>query len=205
MTAIDNFFHIYRPATQPDAPTLLLLHGTGGDEQSLVGLADDLAPGAALLSPRGKVLEHGAPRFFRRFAEGVLDIEDLKVRAGELAAFITDAAAHYDFKPESLIAVGYSNGANMAAGLMMLYPQLLKRGVLLRPMQLEGLQAAGSLSETQALILGGRSDEIIPTVWVEGLHTALKAGDAQVTLEWINSGHRLTMDDVAKAKAWIGG
>lgn len=203
MTAVDNFFHIHRPAAQPDAPTLLLLHGTGGDEQSLVGLADDIAADAALLSLRGKVLENGAPRFFRRFAEGVLDIEDLKVRAGELAAFIYDAATHYNFTLDSLVAVGYSNGANMATGLLMLYPQLLKRAVLLRPMQLEGLKAAGSLNGTKALILGGRSDEIIPTAWVDGLHTALTADGAEVTLEWLDSGHRLTHEDVALAKAWL--
>ena len=205
MTGVNNFFHIYRPAAKAGAPTLLLLHGTGGNEESLLDLAAEIAPDAGILSVRGKVLEHGAPRFFRRFAEGVLDIEDLKVRADELAQFITDAAAHHGFDAKSLIAVGYSNGANIASGLLMLYPQVLNRAVLMRAMQLEGLAPVGSLKDVKALILAGRTDELVPTAWVDGLNTALTGSGAQVTVEWLNSGHRLTMDDVTAAKDWIAG
>ena len=111
-----------KPGTRPSAPTLLLLHGTGGNEHDLLPLGDELLPGAALLSPRGKVLEHGMPRFFRRLAEGVFDLEDLQLRAGELADFVAAAAAHYGSIASRVIAVGFSNGANIASGLLLLRP-----------------------------------------------------------------------------------
>src|SRR6185369_7073282 len=128
--SVSHFIHRYEAAETANAPTLLLLHGTGGDENSLVQIGQQLAPGAGILSPRGKVLENGMPRFFRRLAEGVFDQEDLVARTHELADFIQSAADEYRFALSSLIAVGYSNGANVAASLMLLRPGLIQRAVL---------------------------------------------------------------------------
>ena len=121
-------------ARTPAAGTLLVLHGTGGDEHDLLPLGRAIAPGATLLSPRGKVLEHGKPRFFRRLAEGVFDVDDLKRRAAELGDFVGAAAAPYGFDTSRLTAVGFSNGANIASALLLLRPEVLSRAVLFRAM-----------------------------------------------------------------------
>lgn len=133
MTApIPPFLHRFVPAEPPIGPTtLLVLHGTGGDENDLLPLGKALAPSAALLSPRGKVLENGMPRFFRRLAMGVFDEKDLKARTHELASFIRESIASYDLDSDKIIAVGYSNGANIASSVLLLYPGLLKGAVLL--------------------------------------------------------------------------
>ena len=129
-----SFLHVYRPPAAPGAPTLLMLHGTGGNEHDLLPMASELLPGAGVLSPRGKVLERGMPRFFRRLSEGVFDIEDLKQRTAELADFVAEASEHYRFDASRIIAVGFSNGANIAASLLLLKPGVLKRAVLFRAM-----------------------------------------------------------------------
>src|SRR5262249_34544397 len=126
------YAHRFEPASAPGRPTLLLLHGTGGDEHDLIPLGRLLAPGAAMLSPRGSVLERGAPRFFRRFAEGVFDTADVARRAGELVEFLRSASARYDFSLDKVVAVGFSNGANIASAMMLLHPDTLRRAVLLR-------------------------------------------------------------------------
>src|SRR5215475_3170856 len=123
-----DFIHEFVPGNS--SRTLLLLHGTGGNERDLIPLGRELDPTAALLSPRGKVLENGMPRFFRRLAEGVFDLEDLKYRANELADFVTVAAEHYGFARDNLIAVGYSNGANIAAAMLLLRPEILPIAIL---------------------------------------------------------------------------
>src|SRR5438093_4095070 len=114
--------------------TLLLLHGTGGNERDLIPLGHDLDPNASLLSPRGKVLENGMPRFFRRLAEGVFDLEDLQKRTHELADFVVSAAEHYKIDIKHIVAVGYSNGANIAASILLLRPEVLSAAVLFRAM-----------------------------------------------------------------------
>src|SRR5258706_13200608 len=129
-TPVEDFVHRFEPATSPSAPALLMLHGTGGDEEDLLPLGRILAPGAARLSPRGKVLENGMPRFFRRFAEGVFDIEDLKKRTNELADFIASAAKHYKLTADQIVAVGYSNGANIAAAMLLVRPGILHTAIL---------------------------------------------------------------------------
>src|SRR5438876_3634554 len=122
-----DFIHEFIPGDSPC--TLLLLHGTGGNERDLIALGRELDAKAALLSPRGKVLENGMPRFFRRLAEGVFDLQDLEYRTNELADFVTAAAQHYEFATDQLVAVGYSNGANIAASMLLLRPELLRGAV----------------------------------------------------------------------------
>ena len=127
-----DFIHEFVPGSS--SRTLLLLHGTGGNERDLIPLGRELDPNAALLSPRGKVLENGMPRFFRRLAEGVFDLEDLKYRTNELADFVTAAGQHYGFATDQLVAVGYSNGANIAASMLLLRPEIMHMAILFRAM-----------------------------------------------------------------------
>ena len=188
MTAELGFTHRYLPASDPvSETTLLVLHGTGGDESDLIPLARMIAPGAAILSPRGKVLENGMPRFFRRLAEGVFDVEDVKLRAHELAAFIEAASARYQFDPASVVAVGYSNGANIAAGVLLLRPGLLKRPILFRPMVPLEPEWAPELTGTAVFIAAGRRDPIVAPENTQRLANMLRQFGAQVTL----AGHPL--------------
>src|SRR5438874_885143 len=143
--------------------TLLLLHGTGGNERDLIPLGRELDPTAALLSPRGKVLENGMPRFFRRLAEGVFDLEDLKNRTNELADFVAAAAQHYGFAADKVVAVGYSNGANIAASLLLLRPEVLSAAVLFRAMVPSIPDTLPNLSSMRFLIGAGTDVPIIPT------------------------------------------
>jgi phospholipase/carboxylesterase/glyoxalase family protein len=203
MTADLGFIHRFLPASDRDSQTtLLLLHGTGGDEQDLIPLGQELLPGAAMLSPRGKVLERGMPRFFRRFAEGVFDVEDLKFRANELAQFIEDARKEYTFAP-NIIAAGYSNGANIAAGLLLLHPGLLAGGVLLRVMVPFVPEVAPDLTGTKLLLAAGRQDPIIPPSGTMQLSEILTTAGAEVTLHWHNGGHELGQDDIDVARQWL--
>ena len=203
MSADLGFIHQFIPATRPDLDaTLLLLHGTGGDEKDLIPLGQELLPGAAMLSPRGKVLERGMPRFFRRFAEGVFDVEDLKLRAHELAKFVEDARKEYEIRG-SLIAVGYSNGANIAAGTIFLHPQLLAGAVLFRVMVPFVPESAPNLTGLKALVAAGRQDPIIPAAGATQLAEILKSGAAEVNMHWHNGGHELGQDDIAAAREWL--
>src|SRR3954471_5740183 len=154
------FVHRYVPGRT--ARTLLLLHGTGGNETDLLSLGADLDPSAALLSPRGKVLENGMPRFFRRLAEGVFDEEDVIRRAGELADFTLAAAKEYEFDPQSVTAVGYSNGANIAAAILLLRPEVFSRAILFRAMVPLTPARLPNLANLRALISSGKRDPIIP-------------------------------------------
>lgn len=201
--SVSNFIHRYEAGATSDAPTLLLLHGTGGDENSLVQIAKQLAPSAGILSPRGKVLENGMSRFFRRLAEGVFDHEDLVARTHELAAFIQAASQEYHFDTESLIAVGYSNGANVAASVMLLHPGLIQRAILFRAMLPFNPETVIDLHGTSALILAGRYDNLIPAASVEGLASVLQHAGADVDLNWQPTDHRLTSEDLRVAQTWI--
>jgi predicted esterase len=202
VTAELGFPHVFKPAQTPGAPTLLLLHGTGGDEHDMLPLGG-LAPGAALLSPRGKVLEHGMPRFFRRLAEGVFDVEDLKFRANELADFIGAAAARYGFDPARVIALGYSNGANIASAIMLLRPGVLRRGVLLRAMVPLEPQPLPSIDGTRVLISNCRMDPIVSPDETERLAKLLQRAGADVEVHWQPAGHQLMPGDFAVAKTWL--
>jgi len=197
-----GFAHVFKPAQTPTAPTLLLLHGTGGDENDMMPLGG-LVPGAALLSPRGKVLEHGMPRFFRRLAEGVFDLDDLKVRANDLADFVVAAAAHYKFDPARVIALGFSNGANIASALMLLRPGVLRGGVLLRAMVPLEPSPLPSIAGTRVLISNGRMDPIVSAAETERLATLLQRAGADVEVHWQPAGHELMPGDFAIAKTWL--
>ncbi|MDQ6626159.1 MAG: alpha/beta hydrolase [Verrucomicrobiota bacterium] len=198
-----GFVHEFIPATGGSARVLLLLHGTGGDESDLIPLARDLDPAAALLSPRGNVLENGMPRFFRRFAEGVFDEEDVIRRANELADFVAAAAAKYDFDILRVTAVGYSNGANIAAAMMLLRPEVLHSAVLFRAMATLTNPPVPDLSGKRILLSAGDNDPIIPLANVRSLAALLQQSGADVHLEIQTAGHRLIAEDVAVARVWM--
>lgn len=197
-----SFTHRFVPG-DADLPALLLLHGTGGNEEDLLPLGPELLASARLLSPRGKVLEHGMPRFFRRLAEGVFDLEDLIARTFELAAFIEAASERYGIGPRELVAVGYSNGANIASSLLLLRPDLLAGAVLLRPMLPFEPEEPAGLDGVPVLLQPGRGDPIVPVESVEELAVVLRRAGALVELVWAESGHQLSYDDLAVARAWI--
>src|SRR5471030_2427867 len=185
-----GFIHRFIPATQPGLPPLLLLHGTGGDENDLIPLGAQLLPGAALLSPRGKVLENGMPRFFRRLAEGVFDQADLKVRTRELAEFI--AGARKDYGLEAPIAVGFSNGANIAASLLLTQPDVIRGAVLLRAMLPFEPQPIPDLSGKPVLLLSGSNDPMMPAAARDKLVAVLQAAGAKFVYKALPAGHNLT-------------
>ena len=205
MSAELGFVHRYLPGEDESGPTLLMLHGTGGVEEDLVGLGETLAPGAAILSPRGKVSEYGAPRFFRRLAEGVFDHEDLLFRTHELAEFAEAASAEYGFERSKLIAVGYSNGANVAASTILLHPGLLRAAVLFRAMVPFEPDVTPHLSGMPIFLAAGRMDRMIPPDNTQRLADILLEAGADVDLRWRNVGHPLTYDDVSEAKQWLAG
>jgi phospholipase/carboxylesterase len=198
-----SFIHRFEPALTPGLPPLLLLHGTGGDENDLMSLGKMLSPDAALLSPRGKVLESGMPRFFRRLAEGVFDEADVKARAHELADFITQAREAYGL--EAPVAVGFSNGANIAAAVLMLRPEALAGAVLLRAMVPLSEMPAADLLGKRILMLSGAMDPIIPEENAARLAASLSASGAEVKHETLPVGHGLSQADLSLAKNWFLG
>jgi phospholipase/carboxylesterase len=204
-----DFVHVYEPAAHADAPTLLLLHGTGGNERDLLPLGPALAPGAGILSPRGQVLERGMPRFFRRLAEGVFDVDDLRRRTVDLARFVTAAAEHYGFDPHHVIAAGFSNGANIAGSLLLLEPDVLAGAILIRAMvplvpEAPVPRRSGSArSRTPVLISNGRRDPLVSAAETERLAALLRDAGADVTVAWQQAGHELTQADILQARQWL--
>ncbi|HEX9488306.1 MAG TPA: VOC family protein [Gemmatimonadales bacterium] len=202
-----GFIHRYIPpaaaAELASSTTLLLLHGTGGDEEDLIPLGRALFPGAGLLSPRGNVLERGAPRFFRRLAEGVFDQEDLAQRSEELARFIEAAARTYELDRRSMVAVGFSNGANIAASLLLRRPGLLRAAVLLSPMVPFEPDTLPDLTGTSVFIGAGRADSVAPPAQAEHLAELLRRAGAAVHIHWEPGGHTLTDGEVEAARQWL--
>jgi phospholipase/carboxylesterase len=196
-----GFVHRFEPGA-PDARPFLLLHGTGGDENDLVPLGRMIAPDAPLLSPRGKVLEHGMPRFFRRLAEGVFDEADVRARANELADFIATAREAYGLAAP--LALGYSNGANIAAAVMLLRPEALAGGILLRAMvPLAHPEANGGLAGKRTLIVSGARDPIAPPQNAARLKAMLAGAGAEVDHRILPGGHELSQADVTLAREWL--
>jgi phospholipase/carboxylesterase/glyoxalase family protein len=198
-----EFVHRFIPASQEALPTLLLLHGTGGDENDLLPLGGQLAAGAAMLSPRGKVLENGMPRFFRRLAQGVFDLDDLRFRAHELASFVNSASARYNFDPHRIVAVGYSNGANIATSMLFLHPSLLAGAILFRPSIPFIPDPVPDLAGVPVFIGAGRFDQFAPLEESERLAALLREAQAAVTLHWQSSGHAITSEDVEAGREWL--
>jgi phospholipase/carboxylesterase len=196
-----DFIHEFVPGASNR--TLLLLHGTGGNERDLIPLGRELDASAGLLSPRGKILENGMPRFFRRLAEGVFDLEDLKNRTNELADFVAAAAQHYGFASDNVIAVGYSNGANIAASMLLVRPEILHGAVLFRAMVPLVPENLPDLSSLQVWIGAGSGDPIIPTSETQRLVELLRSAGADVTLRFFNAGHGLTNTEVETAGRWL--
>jgi phospholipase/carboxylesterase len=201
MTQELSFIHRFEKGASSQAP-LLLLHGTGGDENDLIDVGHALAPDRSLISPRGQVLENGMPRFFRRLAEGVFDEADVIKRAHELADFIVTATKLHDLKTP--VAVGFSNGANIAAAMLFLRPEVLSGAILLRAMVPLKSPPQADLSGKSVLLISGAADPIIPASNANQLATMLKVAHANLQHETLPTGHNLTQNDVALAIAWLG-
>jgi len=194
--------HIFQKGSNPDKPTLLLLHGTGGTEEDLLPLAEIIDKEANVLSVRGNVLEHGMPRFFKRLAEGVFDEEDLIYRTKELNEYLDKAAVKYQFDRQNIVALGYSNGANIAASLMFHYKDALKGAILHHPMVPRKGIDLPDLSNKRVFIAAGTNDPICSPDESEELKSLLENAGASVELHWDNRGHQLTIDEVKAAAKW---
>src|SRR5262249_51016272 len=196
-----DFIHEFVPGDSDR--TLLLLHGTGGSERDLIPLGRELDPNASLLSPRGKILENGMPRFFRRLAEGVFDLEDLKTRTNELADFVAAAARHYKLTTDQIVGVGYSNGANIAASMLLLRPEIMHAAVLFRAMVPLSPDKLADLACVRVWIGAGDQDPIVPASETKQLAELLRRSGADVTIRFAKAGHGLTNDDVITARDWL--
>lgn len=197
-----SFVHTYQQGTLPW--TLLLLHGTGGDDKSLLPLGPALLPGASILSPKGKVLEGSAPRFFRRVSEGVFDVDDLIFRTNELADWLLDVKLDYEYDPNRLLAVGYSNGATIVSSLLMLRPDVFRGGVAIRPSLPYEPATMPNLAGKDVLYLAGEYDTIVPSQQAARLAELMSGSGATVRSEVLRSSHTLTEEDVQIARDWIG-
>jgi len=198
---MSDFIHEFHAGTS--ARTVLALHGTGGDERDLVPLARTLFPDAAILSPRGRVSERGANRFFKRFAEGVFDLEDLRLQTDALAEFVASSAIKYGFDAGNVWALGYSNGANIATSLLLQRPDVLVGAVLLRAMTPFEPTTLPDLAGKRLFLAAGRSDPIVPVADVQNLARLLRESGAEVELRLQNAGHDLAREEIEAARAWI--
>ena len=194
--------HIFKQGSDSTKPVLLLLHGTGGNEQDLLPLADIVDKEASVLSVRGNVLENGMPRFFRRLAEGIFDEEDLIFRTKELNEFLDEATTKYEFNRQNIIAIGYSNGANIAASLLFHFKDSIKGAILHHPMVPRRGITLPDLSGKQVFIAAGKNDPICTQQESVDLHQLLEGANATVNVHWENQGHQLTMSEVEAATKW---
>ena len=204
MTEELGFVHRWVPGSGGNAgTTLLLLHGTGGDEDNLLPLGRSLLPGAAMLSPRGQVDEAGALRFFRRLREGVFDQADLAKRTDDLAEFTRAAASRYGFDLAGVTAAGFSNGANIAGSLLLKHPGLVRRAVLLAPMVPFEPEPLPDLTGTSVFLGAGRADAMVPQDRTERLADLLRESGASVTIHWDPGGHAITPAEISAAAQWL--
>ena len=195
--------YIFHPGSDENANTLLLLHGTGGDETDLIPLADKFGKGINTLSLRGNVSEHGMPRFFKRLGMGIFDEEDLRFRTEEMVQFLIEISATEGFDPGKIIALGYSNGANIAGAALINYPDFLSGAILLRPMQpFKVLPSFESIRKTPVFMSSGKFD---PTVNPSDTHSYvndLKLAGFTVEHVNLNTSHNLTQEDISLAVEW---
>lgn len=198
-----GFIHNFLESKERHKMTLLLLHGTGGNEDDLIRLGSEISRFAAILSPRGKILENGAPRFFRRLAEGVFDVKDLKFRTHELADFVKKASELYDFDIRNVVVIGYSNGANIGASLLLLRPEVVSVAILFRPMVPLIPDTCPDLSDKSIFISGGLYDPIVSRRETERLVDLLKKSRANVFVRWEDSGHELGIDEISESSIWL--
>jgi phospholipase/carboxylesterase len=199
-----GFIHRFVPAEDSaSGDTLVVLHGTGGDESDLIGIGQAIAPGAAIVSPRGNVLENGAPRFFKRLAEGVFDPKEVRSRAEELARFIRAAVVTYRLDAARVYALGYSNGANVASTVMFVEPGILQGAILFRPMLVYEPSERNDLTGSAVFISAGRMDPIVPADSVERLVELFESAHAEVTLKWQLAAHSLVPSEVREAAEWF--
>ncbi|MEK4221154.1 alpha/beta hydrolase [Bacillus sp. FSL W8-0116] len=194
--------HLFQQGREPAKPTFLLLHGTGGNESDLLPLAGMIDPDASVLSVRGNVLENGMPRFFRRLAEDVFDEKDLVFRTKELYEFLDEASKKYSFDRNNIVAIGYSNGANIAASLLFHYQDALKGAILFHPMVPRRGINLPDLSETKVFIAAGTNDPICSPQELSELQLLLAQAHAKVDIHWENKGHQLTLDEIQAAAKW---
>lgn len=194
--------HVFNQGKDTTKPTLLLLHGTGGNELNLLPLAGKIDDQASVLSVRGNVLENGMPRFFRRLAEGVFDEKDLIFRTKELNEFLDEAAEKYQFDRNNIFAIGYSNGANIAASLLFHYENALKGAILHHPMVPRRGVELSDLSGKAVFIAAGTNDPICSPTESTELQSLLVKANANVELHWEDKGHQLTLEEVEAAAQW---
>jgi len=196
--------HLFHKGADPAAPTLVLLHGTGGNERDLVPLARAIAPDSSYLGLRGNVLENGMPRFFRRLAEGVFDEEDLLFRTDEVKRFLDEAAVRYELDRSNLVAVGYSNGANLAGSLLFHHERVLRGAILHHPMVPRRGVTLPDLTGTPVFIGAGTNDPICSPGETEELGNLLRGAGAEVDVHWESYGHQLTATEAEAAAVWFG-
>lgn len=205
LSQLAGYEYRFEPGIQPTGPLLLLLHGTGGSENDLVPFARMVAPDADILTVRGNVSENGAARYFRRIAEGVFDLEDLRIRTEQLGGFLNAAGKRHAFAMKRVVAIGFSNGANIAASLMLRQPDTLRHGILLRAMVPFQPVTMPDLKGSSALVAAGRADRIIPPENSERLAAMLRDAGGAVELRWQDAGHSLVQEDVSDAREFLRG
>jgi predicted esterase len=194
---------IYKYVPGETGETLLLLHGTGGDENDLISIGHAAKPGAALLSPRGPVLENGMPRFFRRLREGIFDLEDVKRRAAELGAFVREKAEEHDFDAARVSALGYSNGANIAAAMLLTGSFVFHRAAFIRAMVPLEPDPIPKLAGAAVLLSAGRYDPIATPAQTRRLAELLEGSGATVAVHEESSGHEMNRGDIEAARLWL--
>lgn len=194
--------HLFIKGKDQSKPTLLLLHGTGGTERDLLPLAAEIDSNANVLSVRGNVVENGMPRFFRRLAEGIFDEEDLIFRTKELNEFLDEAAIKYEFDRTNILALGYSNGANIAASLLFHYKDALSGAILHHPMVPRRGLTLPDLTDTPVFISAGTNDPICPAKESEELYSLLEKAHAKVDIHWESHQHQLTYSEIEAAAKW---
>jgi len=203
LSQLEGYDYRFEQGTDRSGPVLFLLHGTGGNEHDLIPLARLVAPAADIVSPRGNVSENGAARYFRRIAEGVFDLEDLAARTAQLQQFLRAAADRHGFETDRVIALGFSNGANIAASMMLTNPSLLRHGILLRAMVPFEPKKVPDMKGSSALIAAGRVDRMIPAPQTERLAELMRSAGARVELKWYDAGHTMTQADVNDARDYL--